>query len=123
MAIRVLIVDDAAFLRMQLRGIFEKCGAEVVGEAGSGEECLQQYERLKPDLVTMDITMPEMDGITVLKRLKEKHPDAKVVMCSAMSHQDKFIASIQAGAFDFIVKPFKSDKIASVLRTLEAEQK
>lgn len=120
---RVLIVDDAAFLRMQLRGIFEKCGAEVVGEAGNGEECLQQYEILKPDLVTMDITMPDVDGITVLKQLKEKHPEAKVVMCSAMSHPDKFIASIQSGAFDFIVKPFNSDKIASILKTLELESK
>lgn len=123
MAKRVLIVDDAAFLRMQLKGMFEKCGAEVVGEAENGEECLRQYEILKPDLVTMDITMPEVDGITVLKQLKEKHPDAKVVMCSAMSHQDKFIASIQAGAFDFIVKPFNSDKIASILKTLELGKK
>lgn len=122
MAIRVLIVDDAAFLRMQLRGIFERCGAEVVGEAENGEECLQQYEILKPDLVTLDITMPDVDGITVLKQLKEKHPDAKIVMCSAMSHPDKFIASIQAGAFDFIVKPFNSDKIASILKTLEIEK-
>lgn len=123
MAIKVLIVDDAAFLRMQLRTIFEKCGAEVVGEAENGEECLQQYGILKPDLVTLDITMPDVDGITVLKQLKEKHPEANVVMCSAMSHPDKFIASIQSGAFDFIVKPFNSDKISSIVRTLEQQKK
>ncbi len=118
MSKRVLIVDDAAFLRMQLKEMFVKCGAEVVGEAANGAECLDKYPILKPDLVTMDITMPDMDGITVLKVLKEKYPDAKVVMCSAMSQPEKFIASIQAGAFDFIVKPFSSDKIKSILKSL-----
>ena len=120
MAVRVLIVDDAAFLRMQLRGIFEKCGAEVVGEAENGEECLRQYAVLKPDLVTMDITMPDVDGITVLKQLKEKYPDAKVVMCSAMSHPDKFISSIQSGAFDFIVKPFETSKVLESVKKVLA---
>lgn len=118
MSKRVLIVDDAAFLRMQLKEIFVKCGAEVVGEAANGAECLEKYPRLKPDLVTMDITMPDMDGITVLKMLKEKYPDANVVMCSAMSQPEKFIASIQAGASDFIVKPFSSDKIKSILASI-----
>ena len=115
MSKRILIVDDAAFLRMQLKKVFVSCGAEVVGEAANGAECLEKYELLKPDLVTMDITMPDMDGITALKQLKEKHPEAKVVMCSAMSQREKFIESIQAGAFDFIVKPFNSEKIASIL--------
>ncbi|MBO5335763.1 MAG: response regulator [Lachnospiraceae bacterium] len=112
---RVMIVDDAAFMRMQIKKMFTECGAEIVAEAGSGEECLAQYEIYKPDLVTMDITMPDMDGITALKLLKEKFPNAKVVMCTAMSQPEKFIESIQAGAFDFIVKPFKKDKIISVL--------
>lgn len=123
MAVRVLIVDDAAFLRMQLRTMFESRGAEVVGEAGDGDECLRQYEILKPDLVTLDITMPDVDGITVLKKLKAKHPEAKVVMCSAMSQPEKFIESIQSGAFDFIVKPFNGDKIASIVKMLESEKK
>lgn len=123
MAVKVLIVDDAAFLRMQLRTMFENRGAEVVGEAANGDECMAQYERLKPDLVTLDITMPDVDGITVLKQLKGKHPEAKVVMCSAMSQPEKFIESIQSGAFDFIVKPFNGDKISSILKTLEAEKK
>jgi len=123
MAVRVLIVDDAAFLRMQLRTMFESRGAEVVGEAGDGDECMKQYEILKPDLVTMDITMPDVDGITVLKKLKGKHPEAKVVMCSAMSQPEKFIESIQSGAFDFIVKPFNGDKISSILKMLESGQK
>ena len=77
MSKKVLIVDDAAFLRMQLKEMFVKCGAEVVGEAANGAECLEKYPLLKPDLVTMDITMPDMDGITVLKVLKEKYPEAK----------------------------------------------
>ncbi len=118
MSKRVLIVDDAAFVRLQLKEIFIKCGADVVGEAGGGSECLEKYAVLKPDLVTMDITMPDMDGITALKLLKEKYPEAKVVMCSAMSQHEKFINSIQAGAFDFIVKPFKTDKIKSILKML-----
>ena len=112
---RVLVVDDAAFVRLQLKEIFNKCGAVVVGEAANGDECMELYSLLKPDLVTMDITMPDMDGITVLRNLKEKYPDAKVVMCSAMSQPEKFISSIQAGAFDFIVKPFNTDKIKSIL--------
>jgi len=123
MAVRVLIVDDAAFLRMQLKTMFENRGAEVVGEAGNGDECLRQYEILKPDLVTLDITMPDMDGITVLKKLKAKHPEANVVMCSAMSQPEKFIASIQSGAFDFIVKPFNGDKISSILNMIESGKK
>lgn len=120
MAVRVLIVDDAAFLRMQLKTMFENRGAEVVGEAADGDECMMQYEKLKPDLVTLDITMPDVDGITVLKQLKAKHPEAKVVMCSAMSQPEKFIESIQSGAFDFIVKPFNGDKISAILKTLES---
>lgn len=118
MSKRVLIVDDAAFMRLQLREAFVKCGAEVVGEAASGEECIEQYSILHPDLVTMDITMPDMDGITALKLLKEKYPDVKVVMCSAMGHHEKLIASIQAGAMDFIVKPFQMGKIESIIKSI-----
>jgi len=118
MSKRVLIVDDAAFMRLQLKEAFVRCGAEVAGEASGGEECIEQYGILRPDFVTMDITMPDMDGITALKLLKEKYPEAKVVMCSAMGHHEKLIASIQAGAMDFIVKPFKMEKIESIIRSI-----
>ena len=119
MSKRILVVDDAAFARLQLKMVFEQNGAVVVGEAANGKECLMQYDILKPDLVTMDITMPDMDGITALKLLKEKHPEAKVVMCSAISQPDKFIQCIEAGASDFIVKPYKSEKIISILQALD----
>lgn len=122
MSKRILVVDDAAFARLQLKMVFEQNGAVVVGEAGNGKECLKQYEILKPDLVTMDITMPDMDGITALRLLKEKHPEAKVVMCSAISQPDKFIQSIEAGAMDFIVKPYKVEKIISILQALDKKK-
>lgn len=122
MSVKVLVVDDAAFLRMQLKQVFEKFGAEVVAEASNGTECLEKYEVFHPDLVTMDITMPDMDGITALRLLKEKYPEARVVMCSAMGHQEKLFESIQAGAFDFIVKPFSTDKIASIVKQLESKK-
>jgi len=115
---RILIVDDAAFLRMQLKKIFTEAGATVVGEAANGEECIEKYEKLKPDLVTMDITMPDMDGITALKILKKKHPDAKVVMCSSMGQPEKFIQCIQEGALDFIVKPFQNDRVEALLKKI-----
>jgi len=123
MAIRVLIVDDAIFMRQQLKEVFAKLGVEVVGEASDGSECLEKYTVLKPDFVTMDITMENMDGITALKLLKEKYPEARVVMISSMGQQEKFIDSIQAGAFDFIVKPFKTDRIAMIVKKLEMELK
>lgn len=118
MAKNVLIVDDAAFMRMMIKDILTKNGYNIAAEAENGKIAVDKYNEVKPDLVLMDITMPDMDGITVLKILKEKYPDAKVVMCSAMSQPEKFIESIQAGAFDFIVKPFSSDKINSILKSL-----
>jgi len=123
MGLRVLVVDDAMFMRQQLKEAFAQFGAEVVGEASDGSECLQKYAILRPDVVTMDITMETMDGITALKLLKEKYPEAKIVMVSAMGQQEKFIDSIQAGAFDFIVKPFNVDRIGVVVKKLEASLK
>ena len=87
MATRVLIVDDAAFMRMMVKDILSKNGYEIVGEAENGMKALEKYQELKPDLVTMDITMPEMDGITAVKEIKKVDPAAKVVMCSAMGQQ------------------------------------
>lgn len=117
---RILIVDDAAFMRMMIKDILTKNGFEVVGEAQDGAQAVEKYEELSPDLVTMDITMPEMDGITALKKIREKDPTAKVIMCSAMGQQAMVIDAIQAGAKDFIVKPFQADRvIEAVQKVLE----
>ena len=101
MASRVLVVDDAAFMRMMVKDILSKNGYEIVGEAENGMKALEKYQELKPDLVTMDITMPEMDGISAVKEIKKVDPNAKVVMCSAMGQQAMVIEAIQAGARDF----------------------
>ena len=116
LATRVLIVDDAAFMRMMVKDILSKNGYEIVGEAENGMKALEKYQELKPDLVTMDITMPEMDGITAVKEIKKVDPAAKVVMCSAMGQQAMVIEAIQAGARDFIVKPFQADRVLEAIR-------
>jgi len=108
---KILIADDAAFMRMMLKDILTKNGYEVVGEAANGNEAIQKFEELNPDLVTMDITMPICDGIQALKTIMSKNPNAKVVMCSAMGQQAMVIESIQAGAKDFIVKPFQPQRV------------
>ncbi len=113
----ILICDDAAFMRMMIKDILTKNGYEVVGEAANGAEGVEKYGQLKPDLVMMDITMPEMNGIDALKKIKESDSNANVIMCSAMGQQAMVIESIQAGAKDFIVKPFQ------VERVIEAVQK
>lgn len=115
MANRVLVVDDAIFMRMKLKDILEKNGYEVVAEAQNGIEAIEKYKTEKPDLVTMDITMPEMDGVAALKGIKAIDPKAKVVMCSAMGQQSMVMDAIQAGAVDFIVKPFDSDRVIQSL--------
>ncbi|ETT85867.1 response regulator [Viridibacillus sp. FSL R5-0477] len=116
MSKRILIVDDAAFMRMMIKDILTKNGFEVVGEAGDGAQAIEKYSELKPDLVTMDITMPEMDGIAALKSIKEKDPSAIVIMCSAMGQQAMVIDAIQAGAKDFIVKPFQADRVIEAIQ-------
>jgi len=108
---RILIVDDAAFMRMMLKDILTKNGYEVVGEAVNGAEAINQYKELQPDLVTMDITMPEMDGITAVKELRKIDPNVRVIMCSAMGQQAMVIDAIQSGAKDFVVKPFQPDRV------------
>jgi two-component system chemotaxis response regulator CheY len=114
---RVLVVDDAAFMRMMLKDILTKGGHEVVGEAANGVEAVEKYKELKPDVVTMDITMPEMNGIDAIKEIKKFDPNATVIVCSAMGQQAMVIEAIQAGAKDFIVKPFQA------ARVIEAVQK
>lgn len=115
MAHKILIVDDAAFMRMMIKDILSKNGFEVVGEAADGAQALQMYQDMQPDLVTMDITMPEMDGITALKEIKKINPQAKIIMCSAMGQQAMVIDAIQAGAKDFIVKPFQADRVLEAI--------
>lgn len=115
MANRILIVDDAAFMRMMIRDILTKNGFEVVGEAQDGAQAVEKFKELHPDLITMDITMPEMDGIAALKEIKKMDPNAKVIMCSAMGQQAMVIDAIQAGAKDFIVKPFQSDRVIEAI--------
>jgi|SRR5665647_547157 len=108
---RVLIVDDAAFMRMMIKDILSKNGYEVVGEAENGYIAIEKYKEVKPDLVTMDITMPEMDGITAVKEIVAFDSTARVIMCSAMGQQAMVIDAIQAGAKDFIVKPFQPERV------------
>lgn len=108
---KILIVDDAAFMRMMIKDILSKSGYEVVGEAVDGEDALSKYKELQPDLVTMDITMPKCDGVQAVKNIKAFDKSARVVMCSAMGQQALVIESIQAGATDFIVKPFQTDRV------------
>ncbi len=108
---KILIVDDAAFMRMMIKDILVKNGYDVVGEAQDGAEAVEKYKELEPDLVTMDITMPEVDGVTALKQIKAADPAAKIIMCSAMGQQAMVIDAIQAGAKDFIVKQFQADRV------------
>ena len=115
MAHRILVVDDAAFMRMMIKDILTKNGYDVVGEASDGQQAVEKYKELHPDLVTMDITMPEMDGITALKEIKKINPGSKVIMCSAMGQQAIVIDAIQAGAKDFIVKPFQADRVLEAI--------
>lgn len=116
MAKKVLIVDDAAFMRMMIKDILSKNGYEVAGEAENGLRAVEKYKELTPDLVLMDITMPEMNGIDAVKNIKAIDPGAKIVMCSAMGQQAMVIESIQAGARDFIVKPFQADRVLEAVR-------
>ena len=116
---RILIVDDAMFMRMMLKDILSKNGYEVVGEAANGKEAIDKYIELRPDLVLLDITMPEMDGIEALKKIKMIEPKAKIIMCSAMGQQGMVVEAIQNGAIDFIVKPFQQNRVLESLRKVE----
>lgn len=111
----VLIVDDAAFMRMTIKKMLEPHGYVVVGEAQNGIEAVKRYIELKPDIVLLDITMPEMNGVEALKRIKELDPKAKVIICSAMGQQEMVAQSIQCGAKDFIVKPFVEDRLVAAI--------
>ncbi len=113
----VLVVDDAAFMRLNLKNILKE-NFEVVGEAENGKEAIEKYQDLKPDIVTMDITMPVMDGLEAIKAIKDVDPGAKIVVCSAMGQQKIVIQAIEMGAKDFIVKPFKKDRVLEAVQKL-----
>jgi two-component system chemotaxis response regulator CheY len=122
MKARVLIADDASFMRQMIREIIEPEGYEVVGEATDGVEAVEQYKQLQPDLVTMDIVMPKRSGIDAVKGILAEYPGACVVMCSALGQETLVMEALQAGASDFIVKPFKPDSVVATLRkVLEKE--
>uniref|UniRef100_UPI0040570360 response regulator n=1 Tax=Acetatifactor sp. TaxID=1872090 RepID=UPI0040570360 len=116
MAKNILIVDDAAFMRMMIKDILTKNGYNVAGEAENGAKAVDKYKELQPDLVLMDITMPEMDGIQALKTIKSHDAGASVIMCSAMGQQAMVIEAIQGGAKDFIVKPFQAERVLEAVK-------
>lgn len=108
---RVLVVDDAAFMRKVLSDALTGGGHEVVGEAANGEEAVQRFQELRPDLTTLDITMPEKDGMAALKEILGIDPSARVVMCSALGQEAKVLEAIKTGARDFVVKPFQPERV------------
>jgi two-component system, chemotaxis family, chemotaxis protein CheY len=112
---KVLIVDDAAFMRMMLKNILASTEFEVVGEADTGAKGVQMYREHHPDVVTMDITMPDMDGISAVREIKKLDPAAKVIMCSAMGQQAMIFDAIKSGASDFLVKPFQPERVLEAL--------
>jgi two-component system chemotaxis response regulator CheY len=112
---RVLIVDDAKFMRTTLTNILVKAGHEIVGEAENGKMAVSLYRTTQPDLVTMDITMPEMSGLKATQIIKGEFPDAKIIMCSAMGQQKMVVEAIETGAKDFIVKPFDENRVLDTI--------
>lgn len=111
MSKKILIADDATFMRALLKDILSKGAYEIVGEAANGQEAVDLYGQLSPDLVTMDITMPEKSGLEALKEIMSTHPNARVIMCSAMGQQAMVLEAIKLGAKDFVVKPFQPERV------------
>lgn len=116
---RVLVTDDAEFMRITLQKMLQKNGHDVVGFAGNGEEAFNKYKELKPDVVTMDITMPDVDGIEGTRRIKQFDPNAKIIICSAVGQERNVLEAIKAGATNFIVKPFKEEKIIEAINKIQ----
>jgi two-component system, chemotaxis family, chemotaxis protein CheY len=112
---RVLIVDDAAFMRKMLGDVLAKGGHEVIGEGANGTEAVTQYQALRPDIMTLDITMPEKDGLAALREILTLEPSAKIVMCSALGQESKVLEAIKSGAKDFVVKPFQPDRVLDAI--------
>ena len=118
MSTKVLIVDDAVFMRTVLRKMLEEDGYDIVGEAGNGLEAIKQAKEHQPDVITLDITMPEMDGVTALPEILKVSPESKVIMCSAMGQQPMVVEAIKAGARDFIVKPFQKARVVQAIENV-----
>ena len=112
---RVLVVDDAAFMRKMLSDVLTKAGHEVVGEGANGNEAVERFTELRPDIMTLDITMPDKDGLTALKEILSADSSARIVMCSALGQESKVLEAIKAGARDFVVKPFKPERVVDAL--------
>ncbi|NPV90881.1 MAG: response regulator [Firmicutes bacterium] len=113
---KIMIVDDSLVSRKKIRAILESANYEVIGEAVDGAEALEKYEALLPELVTLDITMPDLDGITVLKKIMENHPTARVVMITAFGKGEKLLAALNAGAKNYITKPYEEDQIINAIK-------
>jgi two-component system chemotaxis response regulator CheY len=116
MATRVLIVDDAVFMRQNIKEIFASQGFEIAGEASNGVEAVEKYKDLKPDLITMDIVMPYKNGIQASREILAADPNAVIVICSALGHESLVTEAIEAGATDFIVKPFRAENVMQVVK-------
>jgi two-component system chemotaxis response regulator CheY len=114
--VRYLIVDDSVFARKNLARMVETFGGQVIGEAGDGVSAISEYERLTPDIVLMDITMPQMEGIEAVERIVQEHPDARIVMVSSVGYQDNILAALQKGARHFVQKPVKPDALYEIIR-------
>lgn len=120
MAMRVLVVDDAAFMRHLIKGILKDMGHEIVGEAKDGVEACEMYDKLMPDLVTLDLIMPKMTGLEVLKNVRAKHPTARIVVMSAIDQRQPLMEALKLGAADYLVKPFEKDRVEQALNRLTA---
>jgi two-component system chemotaxis response regulator CheY len=114
--IDVLIVDDLQFIKLVLREVIEKAGFRLVGEAANGEEAVELYQDKRPDVVLMDITMPKMDGLSALKQILKLDPQARIIMCSALGQQNLIVQALQLGAKDFIVKPFREERVVAAIK-------
>jgi two-component system chemotaxis response regulator CheY len=112
---RILIVDDNAFMRNTIKGVLTQAGFDIAAEATDGNEAVNAYATTRPDLVTMDITMPNMDGVEALKELLKRDPGAKVVMVSAMGQESLVVEAVTAGAIDFVIKPFEPDRVVDAI--------
>jgi two-component system chemotaxis response regulator CheY len=117
---KILVVDDALFMRTTLRKVLTDSGFEVVGEAENGQLAVESYQALKPDVVMMDITMPVMDGLTALKEIKKIAPGAKVIMCTALGQERSVMDALQSGAHDYLIKPFKPEKVIEAVQKASA---
>lgn len=116
--VKLLVVDDSLFMRQMLKDLLPKDKFEIIGEAATGEEAIEKYQELNPDVVTMDITMPDMDGIAAVKGIMAIDGDAKVIMCSAMGQKPMIKEALEAGAIDFIIKPFDKEKAIKIIEAV-----